>query len=70
VILAPATDILAGVTPVDSLVGDIVSSTFAIVGFAAIGLKMLVSPDTTGGEAAIVTEVPAQAGRADSVHGV
>jgi hypothetical protein len=59
VILAPASDILAGFTPVDSLVGDIVSSTFAIVGFAAIGVKVLFSPDATGDEAALIPTVPA-----------
>jgi hypothetical protein len=59
VILAPTTDILAGFTPLDSFIGDLISSTFAIVGFAAIGLKLLASPDATWDEAPLVSTTSA-----------
>jgi len=45
VILFPAADILIGSVPVSGIFGDLVSNAFGIVGFAALGLRLLATPD-------------------------
>jgi hypothetical protein len=51
VILFPVTDVVVSFLPVDALFGDLISNAFGIVGFGALGLKLLASPDAAWDQA-------------------
>lgn len=50
VILFPVSDIALGMTGVDDLVAGIVSNAFSVIGFGAIGLRLLASSDASWDE--------------------
>jgi hypothetical protein len=52
VILFPVVDILVSYTPLDGVAGDIASSACGVVGFAALGFRLLASADADWDRAA------------------
>lgn len=45
VILFPVVDVVAGFTPLDGIVSDVLSDACGVVGFAALGIRMLMERD-------------------------
>jgi hypothetical protein len=46
VVAAVVSDIVFGTLPVDGLIGDVVSGSLLVVGFAALGLQLMRDPLT------------------------